>query len=427
MQSNLDANHFRILNLDTSNLIFDEIPTQSAPAHKWFRSYDNGTHTFGSAQPLFTDVGGNLTLTQQSAITRLGQIAQGAWRATALQADKVPNLSSIRNPTGPVDFAHQRATDLADPLEDQDAVTLRMFNAIMSGLRPKAAVRLASTENMTLATLNREVDGEAIFDNDRILVKNQNQTQQNGIYLCHPGAWTRAVDSDECDDMDRASTFVLEGDTQAGSTWFQTSDLPVNCIIGTAHWVWQLLTRSTTTEAGAGLGRSGHTLFAIGTPNRISVGSGIDIDINYEGQDSIGVVGTIEQGTWEGDIISGEFGGTGFNNGDKQIALSGNFSTQIGAGAGPDAFPTSFLVCTLMGSTNVVFPLVGTLATVAGEETFHNKHISADQVDSGVLLISNGGTSANTALAALFNLLPDVTGHAGQSLHTDGADIFYWA
>lgn len=47
-------------------------------------------------------------------------------------------------------------------------------------------VRLATTENLTLATPlsigNTLIDGKIIYENDRILVKAQTNKVQNGIY-----------------------------------------------------------------------------------------------------------------------------------------------------------------------------------------------------------------------------------------------------
>jgi len=422
MQTDMDANNFRILNLDTSNLVLDEIPTQGAVTNNWFNSYDQGTHSFGILRPTFVNIGGNLTLSQQGAITRVGHIILGEWSGTPLAPTRVPILNLIRPPANSLDLANQKIINLADPVVDSDAVNLRFLNLI-ANIHPKQAARLASTENMVLATLSHPIDGEAIFDNDRILAKNQAHPEQNGIYLAHPGAWTRSTDNDTCTEMDSATVFITEGDTQSGTTWLQENDPPANCIIGQAQWSWVIISRNLHVQAGPGIDVNGTIISAVGTANRISISTGIDIDQNYEGQDSIGIVGTIFQGTWEGDILESEFGGTGLNNHGFQISLAGNLTTTIATGAPVG----SFVTFNLLGSSLVTLPVVGRLATLAGDETFTNKHISATQIDSGVLLISHGGTSANTAVEAANNLLPDQTGHAGQYLTTDGFGNLSWA
>jgi len=422
MQTDMDAQHFRILNLDTSNLILDELPSQAAQAHKWFNSYSQGTHSFGVAQPAFSDISGQLTFFQQQSITRLGRIIVGEWAATVINPSKVPTLDNIRAPLDDVTLAHKRITSLGDPIDDQDAVPLHLINDIASGLHPKAAVRCATTENITRGGL-QDIDGVTLVDNDRVLVKNQGANKFNGIWNAHPGSWTRAADGDTCSDQETASVFVLEGDTQANTTWFQTTPIPSPCNLNTVEFIWELLSRSNTVQAGAGLDQSGNTIFAVGTTDRISIGVGIDIDANYEGQETITTLGVVDTGAWEAQVVEGDFGGTGVANIGKTITLAGNLATVVNS----IDLAGSFLTFNLLGSALLTLPTTGTLATLNGNEILTNKHISGDQIDSGIVLISHGGTSANTATAAIKNLLPDVTGNAGKSLHTDGGDVFYWA
>ena len=65
MQSDMDAQNYRILNLDTTNLVLDELHTTPPVANKWFNSYDAGTHNSG-VRPILSIA--NLTTPQQQAI-----------------------------------------------------------------------------------------------------------------------------------------------------------------------------------------------------------------------------------------------------------------------------------------------------------------------------------------------------------------------
>jgi hypothetical protein len=93
---------------------------------------------------------------------------------------------------------------------------------------------------------------------------------------------------------------------------------------------------------------------------------------------SLTSVGTISSGIWNGIAITGQYGGTGVDNTGKTITLGANFTT---AGA----FATTL---TVTGTTNVTLPTTGTLATLAGAETFTNKTLTAPIIDT----ISNTGT-----------------------------------
>lgn len=59
----------------------------------------------------------------------------------------------------------------------------------------KAAVRVATTGPVTLAGL-QTIDGIALADGDRVLVKDQNVAAENGIYRARTGAWDRDADGD---------------------------------------------------------------------------------------------------------------------------------------------------------------------------------------------------------------------------------------
>ena len=72
---------------------------------------------------------------------------------------------------------------------------------------------------------------------------------------------------------------------------------------------------------------------------------------------------TLTNKTWNGNVIAGQYGGTGVNNSGKTITLGGDLTTS-------GAFATTF---TTTGTTNVTLPLTGTLATLTGSETLTNK------------------------------------------------------
>lgn len=91
------------------------------------------------------------------------------------------------------------------------ASTITDRSASGSGLAMKAPVRAASTANLTLSA-TQTVDGIALVDGDRVLVKDQTTGAQNGIYIVRAGAWERAPDWDGNGDVVTGTlVFVIPG------------------------------------------------------------------------------------------------------------------------------------------------------------------------------------------------------------------------
>jgi hypothetical protein len=82
--------------------------------------------------------------------------------------------------------------------------------------------------------------------------------------------------------------------------------------LGSSNLEFSQFSKTAEIVAGDGLSRSGATISAVGTTNRISVsGSGIDISTSYVGQSSITTLGTITTGTWSATAVGLSKGGTG--------------------------------------------------------------------------------------------------------------------
>jgi len=93
------------------------------------------------------------------------------------------------------------------------------------------------------------------------------------------------------------------------------------------------------------------------------------------GSANIITLGTIGTGTWNGSLITGQYGGTGVANTGKTITLGGNFTTS-------GAYSTTL---TATATTSVTLPTSGTLATRAGVETLTNKTLGATTI-AGALI-----------------------------------------
>ena len=131
-------------------------------------------------------------------------------------------LSDFDEPIADVSFGSFKIINLANPTSDQDAATKEYVDTVAAGLSWKNAVRVATTGNITLAN-EQTIDGVALVDGDRVLVKNQNDAEDNGIYIVvDGGAWVRSEDFDGTPTHEvqgGAAVFVQDGTTQANTGW----------------------------------------------------------------------------------------------------------------------------------------------------------------------------------------------------------------
>lgn len=143
----------------------------------------------------------------------------------------------------------------ADPVNALDAATKQYVDNLAAGLEVKTSVRAATTANITLSGA-QTIDGVAVVAGDRVLVKNQTTTSQNGIYIVAAGAWTRAADADAWAELISAFVFVESGTTNADTGWVCTVDQ--GGTLGTTAIAWTQFAGAGTVTAGAGITVSGN-------------------------------------------------------------------------------------------------------------------------------------------------------------------------
>lgn len=199
-------------------------------------------------------------------------------------------------------------------------------DSVANGLDVKKSVRVATTANLS-ATYNNSngtltatangaisIDGVALSVNDRVLVKDQTDAVENGFYLVTNtgGAsaafvLTRTPDANDADELTGgAFTFVEQGSTNADNGYVATHNGTPT--IGTDDITFDQFSGAGQIDAGNGLTKSGNTIDAVGTTNRITVtADAIDIASTYVGQTSITTLGTIATGTWEGNSIANAY------------------------------------------------------------------------------------------------------------------------
>lgn len=83
----------------------------------------------------------------------------------------------------------------------------------------KKSVTAATTENITLSGL-KVIDSVNLVENDTVLVKDQNDAKQNGIFVVKPGSWVRRSDADTSEKVTTGLAVTVEkGSTHHDTTW----------------------------------------------------------------------------------------------------------------------------------------------------------------------------------------------------------------
>jgi hypothetical protein len=234
------------------------------------------------------------------------------------------SVNDLTAPSASFSMNSQKIVSLADPVDPQDAATKAYVDAARSGLDVKQSVRVATTENLDNLTSSGTsiytIDGVTLANGDRILVKNQTTASENGIWravlngtLGSGGyfTFTRTDDANSSAEVTAGMfTFVSEGTVNADSGWVLTTNDTIT--LGTTALTFAQFSGAGQIVAGDGLTKTGNTLNAVGTADRITVNAdSIDIASTYVGQTSITTLGTITTGTWNGSTIAVGNGGTG--------------------------------------------------------------------------------------------------------------------
>jgi hypothetical protein len=207
--------------------------------------------------------------------------------------------------TSSVDLNNQKITNLAAPTNPADAVNKQYVDDVAQGLNVHAASFAATTAALTAtysngtagvgATLTNAgtqaafaTDGTTPSLNARILVKDQADNKQNGIYtltVVGDGSsnWvlTRATDFDSAVEIAGGDfTFVDNGTTLGNTGWVQVDEVTT---VGTDPIQFQQFSGAGTYTAGNGLTLTGSTF-------NVGAGTGIVSNANDVAIDTAVVV-----------------------------------------------------------------------------------------------------------------------------------------
>lgn len=135
-------------------------------------------------------------------------------------------------------------------------------DSVAQGLDVKASVRVATTAAITLASdleNGDTIDGVVLATGDRVLVKDQADASENGIYVvAASGAPSRAADADQGDLTGGAFVFVEEGTANADNGFVCTNNGTPT--LGTDNILFAQFSGAGSVSAGAGLSKTGNQL-----------------------------------------------------------------------------------------------------------------------------------------------------------------------
>jgi hypothetical protein len=171
------------------------------------------------------------------------------------------------------------------PSGNTDIANKYYVDQIAQGLSPKQAVKCGTVANITLSGL-QTIDGYTTLAGDRVLVKNQSTSSQNGIYIASASAWTRSTDMDVWSEVPGAYTVILNGSANANTAWVCTA--ADTGTIGVTAMPWVQFSGSGTYFAGTGLTLASNTFSITNTGvTAASVGSAsktLTATVNAQGQ-----------------------------------------------------------------------------------------------------------------------------------------------
>jgi hypothetical protein len=182
-------------------------------------------------------------------------------------------LNAVGAPTAAVSMATYKITSLGTPTDATDAATKAYVDSVTEGLHIHEAAVAATTANVNLANALENgdtLDGITLATGNRILVKNQTTTSENGIYVVQAsGQPTRAADFDTATEVDSGDfIFVYSGTVNGSTGWVQTNK---PATIGTDPILFTQFSGAGTYLAGNGLTLTG---------NSFSINTGITADLS---------------------------------------------------------------------------------------------------------------------------------------------------
>ena len=377
-----------------------------------------------------TGIVGTLTTAAQTNITSVGTL--GALSVTGNA--NVGNIGATRGVftgtgsfSGNVNMNNFNITSLATPSADTDAATKAYVDSVAQGLDTKASVVAATTANITLSG-TQTVDGVVLIAGDRVLVKNQTTTANNGLYLCAAGSWTRTTDMDTWAEVPGAYVFVETGTTNADTGWVCTSN--AGGTIGVTAITWTQFSGAGSFTAGTGLTLTGTTfsvnaaqtqITSVGTLTGLTLSStltGTTINAAAIGNSGATLTGTLQTAAQTNITSVGTITGGTWNS---AIGSSATFAAGL-SGANLASITGANVTGTVASATSAT--TAGTVTTAAQANITSVGTLTGLTINNATTAITNGGANGAGNIGSSSKYFNTVFATSTAALYADLAELY---
>lgn len=310
---------------------------------------------------------------------------------------------------------------------------------VVAGIDWKQSVRAASTENIDLTSTVGGLDGISFADEDRVLVKDQTNAAENGIYIYYvaTGKLTRTLDATQDTLTSGAAVYVEEGTENNGTAWILSTPDPIT--VDSTNQTWVLFSTIYPVFVKSGSFARSTSNVSFGNEYTDEIGSNVFFYVSG----TIGPTATPKVSVFGGDVFaSGSFtvkqglsgsltklaDGTSYLIAGTNIEITSASngavtisSTASGGGGDPNA---SYLVFSATGSLSnefVITPSTG--LTGSGTGGLYTLSIDNSVVATVSGTTFTGATKHNAGLSGSLTQLTDGTSYliAGNNITISSA------